>query len=114
MTTLLLDEQKVESTVKTIEKDAFTVLDFIEAFRLLYPHDWARLVKRFGKFGEKRRYTVTTYLSNRLDVYSQKPESLLRSFTSYSKGKFRDYRNVMDNERQYFGSQWIAVFRKKT
>jgi hypothetical protein len=104
----------VEVTVKRVGKAAFTVLDFIEAFKLLYPSDWARLVKRFGKFGEKRRYTVTTYLSNRLDVYSHKPTSFLQPFTRYSKGKLRDYRKVTDDERLYFGGQWIAVFKKKT
>jgi hypothetical protein len=112
--TFLLEEKKVEATVKKINKDALTVLDFFEVFKRAYPADWARLVRRFGNFGEKRRYTVTTYLSNRFDVYSQKPGSLLRPFTHYSKGKFKDYRKIAAWERPHFGSEWIAVFRKKT
>jgi len=56
---------------------------------------------------------VTTYLSNRLDLYSRKPYSLLVTFTRYSEGKFKDYRRTTKEERKYFGSPWIAVFKKK-
>jgi hypothetical protein len=77
----LLEEDKIERTIKGIEQNSFTVIEFIDIFKVLYPKDWKRLVKRFGQFGQKRRYTVTTYLSNRLDLYSQKPHSLLVPFT---------------------------------
>jgi len=60
----LLKEEKIEETVKRIPQGSFTVLDFIKVFKALYSEDWKRLVERFGQFGEKRRYTVTTYLSN--------------------------------------------------
>ncbi|RLI32242.1 hypothetical protein DRO56_03850 [Candidatus Bathyarchaeota archaeon] len=69
----LLEEWKIEETIKRLQKESFTVLDFIEAFRELYPSDWRRLVERFGFYGEKRRYTMSTYLSNRLDIYSHRP-----------------------------------------
>ena len=82
--------------------------------RALYPKDWKELVERFGQFGQKRRYTVITYFSNRLDVYSQKPKSLLHPFTRYSKGKFKEYRKPAQEEQKKFGGSWIAVFRKKT
>lgn len=110
----LLEEGKIEETIKQIPRNSFTVLDFIEVFRALYPKDWKELVERFGQFGQKRRYTVTTYFSNRLDVYSQKPKSLLHPFTRYSKGKFKDYRKPAQEEQKKFGGSWIAVFRKKT
>lgn len=90
------------------------MLDLIEAFKQQYPEEWKQLVQRFGQFGQRRRYTVTTYLSNRLDVYSQKPQSLLIPFTRYSKGRFRDYRRTTEEEQKHFGGYWIAVFRKKT
>lgn len=109
----IVEEEKIEETIRRIPKDSFTVLDFIEVFKRTYPKDWKRLIKRFGLFGNKRRYTVTTYLSNRLDVYSQKPYSLLHPFTRYSKGKFKDYKRTTAEERKRFGSAWIAVFRKK-
>jgi len=109
----LLEENKIATTIKKVPAQAFTVLDFIQVFRELFPEDWRRLVARFGQFGEKRRYTVTTYLSNRLDVYSHKPNSLLVPFTRYREGKFQDYRRVTPEERKYFGSPWIAVFQKK-
>ena len=109
----LLEEDKIAATIRQLPSRSFTVLDFGEVFRMLYPADWQRLVARFGQLGEKRRYTVTTYLSNRLDVYSQKPDSLLQPFTRYSAAGFKDYRRPSKEERQRFGSPWIAVFKKR-
>jgi len=77
----IVKEEKIEEIIKKIPKDSFTVLDFIGAFKVIYPEDWKRLVERFGLFGNKRRYTVTTYPSNRVDAYSQKPYSILVPFT---------------------------------
>ncbi len=111
----LLNEERIERTITTIDQNSFTVLDFLEVFKKAYPEDWRRLVERFGIFGTgRRRYTVTTYLSNRLDIYSQKTESLLRSFTRYRQAKFKDYRKTTPEERKNFGSPRIAVFKKKT
>jgi hypothetical protein len=110
---MLLEEEKLKETIKRIPQDAFTVLDFIEVLKEQYPEDWRNLLERFGQFGQKRRYTATTYLSNRLDVYSQQPDSLLRPFTRYSKGKFKDYRKPNEEEQKHFGSPWIAIFKKR-
>jgi len=84
------------------------VLDFLEVFKRIYPEDWKRLVERFGLFGSKRKYTVTTYFSNRLDLYSQKSYSILVPFTRYKEGGFKDYRKTNEEERKVFGSPWIA------
>jgi hypothetical protein len=111
---LLLEEEKIVQTIKRVRQSAFTVLDFIEAFKRLYPDEWKLLVQRFGQFGEKRRYTVTTYLSNRLDLHSHKPQSVLIPFTRYSEGKVTDYRRPTEEEQKHFGGVWIAVFKKKT
>jgi hypothetical protein len=109
----LLEENKIEVTIKNITNDSFTVLDFMVTFKEKYLVDWRNLVQRFGQFGSKRRYTVTTYFSNRLDVYSQRPGSILEPFTRYKQAKFKDYRRTTLEERKVFGSFWIAVFRKK-
>jgi hypothetical protein len=109
----LLKEEKIEETVRAVAGDSFTVLDFMAIFKEKYPIDWKNLVERLGQFGSKRRYTVTTYFSNRLDVYSQKPNSLLEPFDRYKQAKFKDYRRTTLEERNLFGSLWIAVFRKK-
>ena len=109
----LLGEEKIKQTIRAVSNDTFTVLDFIATFKRKYPLDWSKLVERFGQFGSKRRYTVTTYFSNRLDVYSQKPSSILEPFTRYKQAKFKDYRRTTPNERKVFGSSFIAVFRKK-
>ncbi|MCJ2520232.1 MAG: hypothetical protein LN412_04700 [Candidatus Thermoplasmatota archaeon] len=73
----LLEEENIAETSRGIPQDSFTTLDFVRVFRALCSEDWRRLVERFGEFGEKRRCTVATYPSNRLDSYSQKPDSLL-------------------------------------
>jgi len=112
-TKTVVEEEKIEETIRNVSKESFTVLDFIEVFRCMYPEEWEKLLGRFGLFGSKRRYTVTTYLSNRLDVYSQKPHSVLVPFTRYKEGKFKDYRKTSEEERKVFGSPWIAVYRKK-
>lgn len=110
----LLEEEKLEDTIRQMPQSTFTVLDFTETFQKLYPEDWKRLVARFGEFGQKRRYTVTTYLSNRLDVYSQKPDAPLQPFMRCSQARFKDYRKTTAQERKKFGGHWIAVFSKKT
>jgi hypothetical protein len=113
MSKVIVEEEKIEETVRKINKDSFTVLDFVEVFKRLHPEIWKQLVKRFGLFGNKRRYTVTTYFSNRLDIYSQKPHSILAPFTRYNQGKFKDYRKTTEEESKVFGSPQIAIFRKK-
>jgi hypothetical protein len=99
----LLEENKIEETIRNVTNDSFTVLDFMVTFKEKYPVDWKNLVQRFGQFGSKRRYTVTTYFSNRLDVYSQKLGSLLEPFTRYKQAKFKDYRKTTPKEREVFG-----------
>jgi len=110
----IVEEEKIEETVKNIPKNLFTVLDFIEVFRCIYPEDWRRLVERFGLFGSKRRYTVATYFSNQLDVYSHKLYSILVPFTRYREGRYEDYRKTTREERKVFGSPWIATYKKKS
>lgn len=109
----IIGEEKIRKTIENTPKESFTVLDFTETLRRLYPEDWEGLTKRFGLFGGRRRYTVSTYFSNRLDVYSHKACSILAPFTRYSEGRFIDYRRTTDEERKVFGSPMIAVFRKK-
>ena len=109
----LLEEEKIEETIGAVTNASFTVLDFIAAFKIKYPMEWDKLVERFGQFGSKRRYTVTTYFSNRLDVYSRKPNSVLEPFTRYKQARFKDYKRTTPEERKVFGSPFIAVFRKK-
>ena len=109
----MIDEKKIEETIKSLPKHEFTVLDFIEAFKEIYPLEWNMLYERYGMYGEKRRYTSSTYLSNRLDLYSQRPDSLLFKFTRYREDKFRDRRRTTGEEKKVFGSPWIAVYRRK-
>jgi hypothetical protein len=62
------------------------------------------LIERFGLFGSKRRYTLTTYSSNRLDLYSHERNSLLFPFTRCKEARFRDYRKTTDKEKKVLGS----------
>lgn len=109
----IVEEEKIEETIRKIPQESFTVLDFMQEFKRIYPKNWEMLVEKFGLFGSKRRYTVSTYLSNRLDIYSQKPHSILVPFTRYSQGKLQNYRKITSEERAVFGSPWIAVFSKR-
>lgn len=42
----LLEKEKIVETVRSVPQGSFTILDFMEAFRSLYPEDWTRLVQR--------------------------------------------------------------------
>jgi len=108
-----IEENKIKNVIDNIPTGSFTVLDFMKTLRLTCPEDYETLVKRFGTFGMKRRYTVTRYLSNRLDLYPRNPHSILVPFTRYKQGKFTDYRITTEEERKIFGSQWTAVYKKK-
>ncbi len=107
--TTLVDEQDIEETIRQISLESFTVLDFFHMFERLHPDAWKRLVERFGQFGEKRRYTVNTYFSNRLDIYSQKPDSPLQPFRRYTQAQLKDYRRATDEEQKHFGSARIPL-----
>ena len=109
----IIEEKDIEETIKNMPEDSFTVLDFMKTLRSIYPEVWEKLVKRFRLFGSKRRYTLATYLSNRLDMYSHKSYSILVAFTNYSEGRYKDYRKITHEERRHFGSPWIAIYRKK-
>jgi hypothetical protein len=100
----ILDEGKIAETIDKLPKSAFTILDFIKIFKGLFPDEWHKLVKRFGLFGEKKRYTVATYLANRLYLYSHKPKSCLDPFQKYRKGGKGDYRRATKEKREFFGS----------
>jgi hypothetical protein len=113
MAKALLEEEKLERAIRSVRKRSFTVLEFSAALRAVYPEDWSRLTERFGEFGEKRRYTISTYLSNRLEVYSRKPHSLLRPHEHYGEADFAGYRRPAAEERERFGSPWIAVYKKR-
>lgn len=76
----LLEESKIIETIEKSSKNSFSILEFMETFKAVFPGEWKGLVKRFGLFGEKIRYTVATYLANRLYTYSHKPVSVLNHF----------------------------------
>jgi len=112
----LLDEKVIAAVVERIPKSTFTVLEFMDYLADVNPQVWNSLLERYGTFGEGRRYTTATYLSNRLVTYSQKEGSLLHPFRGWQKGRVPpspDYRRPTAQEKKRFGSPWIAVFRKR-
>lgn len=96
----IIEPEKIQQTIKKIPEDTFTILDFMDKFKELFPDDWEILVERYGLFGEKRRYTVATYPSNRL----YKPNPLLKPFRKYESGGGGDFRRATKEEREVFGS----------
>jgi hypothetical protein len=109
----LLAREQIESTIRSLRKRQFTVLDFGDTLRRQHPETWTALVSRFGEFGEKRRYTVSTYLSNRLEEYSRRQGGLLQRHPRYGEDRDRGYRRPTAAERKRFGSPWIAVYRRR-
>jgi hypothetical protein len=110
----ILEERKIMETIEKLPGSSFTILDFMKTFKELFPDQWQKLAERFGLFGEKRRYTVATYLANRLYLYSHKSESCLEPFRRLKKGGKGDYRRATKEEKEFFGSPWIAIYRKRT
>jgi len=110
----ILEEEKITKTSEVIPSVSFTILEFMKAFAEEFPAEWNRLVKRYGLYGSKRRYTAATYLANRLYTYSHKSGSVLCPFRRFKKGGKGDYRKSSKREREEFGSSWIAVYRKRT
>jgi len=114
MKKLIFEERKIIETILKLPKSSFTILDFMKTFRELFPDEWQKLTERYGLFGKKKRYTVATYLANRLYIYSYKSESILKPFRKYKKGGKGDYyRRATKEERNYFGSPWITIYRKR-
>jgi hypothetical protein len=109
----LVSTDVIESTIRCLRRRQFTVLDFGDALRRKHPATWKELTDRFGEFGEKRRYTVSTYLSNRLEEYSRRRGGLLQRHARYNENRARGYRRPTEAEKERFGSPWIAVYRKR-
>ena len=110
----ILDEEKITKAIEAIPSVSFTILEFMKAFAEEFPAEWKRLVEHYGLYGSKRRYTAATYLANRLYTYSHKSGSVLCPFRRFEKGGKGDYRKSSKQEREEFGSPWIAVYRKRT
>jgi Txe/YoeB family toxin of Txe-Axe toxin-antitoxin module len=47
--TTIIEEKKIEETIKNIPKDSFTALDSTEVFRRTYPEEWKRIVERSAR-----------------------------------------------------------------
>jgi hypothetical protein len=110
----ILEETKIMETIEKLPGSSFTILDFMTAFKELFPDQWQNLVEKFGLFGEKKRYTVAIYLANRLYLSSHKPQSCLKPFQKYKKGGKGDYRRTTKEEKEFFGSPFIAIYRRRT
>ena len=95
-----LGEEKMKKTIEAIPSASFTVLEFTKTFAEESPTEWGKLVKRYGLYGSKRRYTVATCLANRRYTYSHKSSSILRPFRRFEKGGKGDYRKSSKRERE--------------
>jgi hypothetical protein len=95
--------------------EAFTILDFADAFAERFPARWQQLVERYGLYGSGTRYSALTYLSNRLSSYSKrKTPGLLEPMpVGWKPDEGRYLRRTTPEERQRFGSPWIAVYHRR-
>jgi len=106
--------EQLEAIIRQMP-DAFTVLDFVAAFREQFPDLWEQLVDRYGLYGSGTRYSALTYLSNRLSSYSRRktPGLLEPTPVGWKPEEGRYLRRTTREERQHFGSPWIAVYRRR-
>ncbi|MCJ2520415.1 MAG: hypothetical protein LN412_05645 [Candidatus Thermoplasmatota archaeon] len=61
----LVSDEQLEPVIQEMP-EAFTILDFATAFERLHATVWAHLEERYGLYGSGTRYSVMTYLSNRM------------------------------------------------
>jgi hypothetical protein len=114
MTTPRVSVEQVEAVIRQMP-DAFAILDFADAFREQFPDLWQQLVDRYGLYGSGTRYSALTYLSNWLSAYSKrKALGLLEPMpVGWKPEEGRYLRRTTPEERQRFGSPWIAVFHRR-
>ena len=114
MTSPRVAVEEVEAVIPHMP-EAFTILDFADAFAEQSPELWQQLVDRYGLYGSGTRYSALTYLSNRLSAYSKrKAPGLLEPMpVGWKPEEGRYLRRTTSEERQRFGSPWIAVYRQR-
>jgi hypothetical protein len=114
MTQARVSVEEVEAVISQMP-EAFTILDFADAFAEQFPELWKQLVDRYGLYGSGTRYSALTYLSNRLSSYSRrKTPGLLEPMpVGWAPEEGRYLRRTTSEERQHFGSSWIAVYRRR-
>jgi hypothetical protein len=105
--------EQVEAVIRQMP-DAFTILDFADAFREQFPNLWQQLVGRYSLYGSGTRYSALTYLSNRLSSYSRRKTPWLLESTpvGWKPQEGRYLRRTTPEERQHFGSPWIVIYRR--
>jgi hypothetical protein len=113
MSAKLLTYEMIASTIPRIPASEFTVLDFIDAFQLAYPQIWKQIEDRYGTYGEKRQYTSSCYISQKIQRFSWKDQELLEPHTPWTVDKEKDFRFPSDKEKERTGGRIIAVYRKK-
>ncbi len=109
----LVPDAQLEQVIRGMSP-AFTVLDYADRFRDLFPETWEALMARYGLYGSGTRYSALTYLSNRLSSYSRRkqPNLLEPTPVGWNPQESRYLRRTTPEERQRFGSYWIVVFRR--
>jgi hypothetical protein len=106
--------EQLEAVIREMP-DAFTVLDFTDAFVERFPKAWGKLVERYGHYGSGTRYSARTYLGNRLSTCSRRkaPGPLEPTPTGWNPQESRHLRRSTPEERKQFGSPWIVIFRRR-
>jgi hypothetical protein len=110
----LVPDDELEATIKRMP-DGFTVLDFADRFAEMFPPRWTELVDRYGLFGSGTRYSVLTYLGNRLSSYSRRKRTnlLLPTPQGWEPRPGPFLRRSTHTERERFGSPWIVIYRRR-
>lgn len=110
----IVPTEELETVIRQMP-DAFTVLDFVDAFQREVPDVWEGLVERYGLYGSGTRYSALTYLSNRISAYARRraPGLLEPTPKGWEPEEGRCLRRTTERERERFGSRWIVVYRRR-
>ncbi len=109
----LIPDDELEAVIGSMP-GGFTVLDFADRFAAEYPARWDEPTERYGLYWSGTRYSVLTYLGNRLSGYLRRKEPglLEPAPRGWKPEESRFLRRPTRSERERFGSPWMVVYRR--
>lgn len=111
---LLISNKELESVIKNMGLDEFTVLDIADYIEKNEKELWDRLKLAYMNKDKEKKYTYLNYLSTRLWIFSRSEDSCLQTHVSYNEDKNKCFRKATDEEKKIFkNNNVIAVFRVK-
>jgi len=109
----LISNEELESVIKNMGLDEFTVLDIADYIKKNEKELWDRLELTYMNNEKEKRYSHLNYLSTRLWTYSRRQDSCLQPHVSFNEDRNKCFRKVTDDEKKRIESDNMAVYRLK-